>query len=192
MTFTETEKTELKQKLTDSIPKEIVAFLNTDGGTIYIGVNDDGSVCGIEKLDESLKKIADIIENQILPESSSFVELGTKYIENKHIIEIKVRKGKSLYYIKKYGISSQGCYVRVGSTCRSMTEEQINTVHNKYLDAKVKITEIPSRIKNPTYQYLKLLLVEKELFINEKKYGRSSQGCYVRVGSTCRCDETGF
>ena len=100
MTFTETEKTELKQKLTDSIPKEIVAFLNTDGGTIYIGVNDDGSVCGIEKFDESLKKIADIIENQILPESSSFVELGTKYIENKHIIEIKVRKGESLYYIK--------------------------------------------------------------------------------------------
>ena len=118
MIFTETEKTELKQKLTDSIPKEIVAFLNTDGGTIYIGVNDDGSVCGIEKLDESLKKIADIIENQILPESSSFVELGTKYIENKHIIEIKVRKGESLYYIKKYGRSSQGCYVRVGSTCR--------------------------------------------------------------------------
>ena len=118
MIFTETEKTELKQKLTDSIPKEIVAFLNTDGGTIYIGVNDNGSVCGIEKLDESLKKIVDIIENQILPESSSFVELGTKYIENKHIIEIKVRKGESLYYIKKYGRSSQGCYVRVGSTCR--------------------------------------------------------------------------
>ena len=27
-------------------PKEIVAFLNTDGGTIYIGINDDGTVCG--------------------------------------------------------------------------------------------------------------------------------------------------
>ena len=135
-------------------------FANAQGGVLYIGKRDDGSVCGIEKLDESLKKISDIIENQILPESSSFVELGTKYIENKHIIEIKVRKGESLYYIKKYGRSSQGCYVRVGSTCRSMTEEQINTVHNKYLDAKVKITEIPSRLNNPTFQYLKLLLVE--------------------------------
>ena len=69
MTFAETEKTELKQKLTDSIPKEIVAFLNTHGGTIYIGVNDDGSVCGIEKLDDSLKKIVDMIESQILPET---------------------------------------------------------------------------------------------------------------------------
>ena len=62
MTFTETEKVELKQKLTDSLTKEIVAFLNTDGGTIYIGVNDDGSVCGVTNLDESLKKIADILK----------------------------------------------------------------------------------------------------------------------------------
>ena len=44
MTFAETEKIELKQKLTDALPKEIVAFLNTDGGTIYIGVDDGGSV----------------------------------------------------------------------------------------------------------------------------------------------------
>ena len=38
---------------------------STQGGTIYIDVNDDGSVCGVQNLDESLKKIADILENQI-------------------------------------------------------------------------------------------------------------------------------
>ena len=54
MNFVETERTELKQRFTDAIPKEIVAFLNTDGGTVYIGVNDDGSVCGVENLDDSL------------------------------------------------------------------------------------------------------------------------------------------
>ena len=83
MIFAETEKIELKQKFNDSLPKEIVAFLNTDGGTIYIGVNDDGTVCGVENLDESLKKIADILENQVLPDPRSFVELGTKFIEQK-------------------------------------------------------------------------------------------------------------
>ena len=57
MIFTETEKVELKQKFNDALPKEIVAFLNTDGGTIYIGVNDDGSICGVIRLDETLKKI---------------------------------------------------------------------------------------------------------------------------------------
>lgn len=147
--------------------------MNTDGGTIYIGINDDGSVCGVTNLDESLKKLADIIESQILPEASSFIELGTKFIKNKHIIEIKVRKGGSLYYIKKYGRSSQGCYVRVGSTYRSMTEEQINTIHNKYLNSKVKITEIPARTKNLTFQYLKLLLAEKNFTINEDTFAEN-------------------
>ena len=109
MTFTETEKVELKQKLTDALPKEIVAFLNTSGGTVYIGVNDDSSICGVRTLDDTLKKIADMIESQILPDARAFVELGTRYVEQKHIIEIKVQKGESLYYIKKFGRSAQGC-----------------------------------------------------------------------------------
>ena len=104
MIFAETEKTELKQKFNDVLPKEIVAFLNADGGTIYIDVNDDGSVCGVQNLDESLKKIADILENQILPDPRSFAELGTKFVDGKHVIEIKVQKGDGLYYIKKYGL----------------------------------------------------------------------------------------
>ena len=173
MTFTETEKTELKQKFTDNLTKEIVAFLNTDGGTVYIGVNDDGSVCGVANLDESLKKIADMLESQILPDCRSFVELGTKYINQKHIIEIGVQKGDDLYYIKKYGRSSQGCFLRVGSTCRAMTEDQINIVHNKYLDSRVRITEIVGGIKNPTFQYLKLLLTEKGFTINEKTFAEN-------------------
>lgn len=169
MIFAETEKTELKQKLTETILKEIVAFLNTDGGTVYIGVNDNGSVCGVNNLDESLKKIADILEMQILPDPRNFVELGTKYIDQKHVIEIKIQKGDSLYYIKKYGRSSQGCFVRMGSTSRSMTEQQITLTHNKYLDSTVKITEIESRITTPTFQYLKLLLTEKGFTINETR-----------------------
>ncbi|MCR5456432.1 MAG: putative DNA binding domain-containing protein [Bacteroidales bacterium] len=173
MTFAETEKTELKQKLTDTLVKEIVAFLNTDGGTIYIGVDDRGQICGIDKLDESLKKTADIIESQILPDARHYVELGTKYIDHKHIIEIKVNKGDSLYYIKKYGRSAQGCYIRMGSTCRSMTEQQIEITHNKYLDSKVRITEIVGTIKQPTFQYLKLLLTEKGFTINDKTFAEN-------------------
>ena len=50
MEFVETEKIELKRKYTDAIEKEIVAFLNTEGGVLYIGVEDDGTVVGVEKV----------------------------------------------------------------------------------------------------------------------------------------------
>lgn len=69
MNYIETEKVELKRILSDTFVREVVAFLNTDGGTIYIGVEDDGIICGIEsnKLDETMKKISDTITNGILP-----------------------------------------------------------------------------------------------------------------------------
>ena len=125
MLFQETEKTELKKVLNDSLQKELVAFLNSFDGTIYIGVDDDGIVVGVDNLDDTQKRIADIVTTQILPNPQSFIELGTKYVDGKNVIEIKVKKGNALYYIKKYGRSAAGCFIRIGTTCRSMTEEEI-------------------------------------------------------------------
>lgn len=62
--FIESNKIELKSKYTDQIVKEIVAFINADGGKIYIGINDDGTICGAQKIDESLRNISDIITTQ--------------------------------------------------------------------------------------------------------------------------------
>ena len=54
-----------------------------------------------------------------------------------------------------------------------MTEQQITITHNKYLDSKVKITEMAGGIKNPTFKYLKLLLTEKGYTINEKTFAEN-------------------
>ena len=136
MIFQETERTELKRVLNDTIQKEIVAFLNSFDGTIYIGVNDDGSILGVENLDETQKKIADIVTTQILPNPQENIELGTKYVDGKNIVEIKVFKGNSLYYIKKYGRSAAGCFIRVGTSCRSMTEEQIEERYRRAIKSE--------------------------------------------------------
>lgn len=48
----ETENIEFKAQLTDGIYKEIIAFANTDGGTIYIGIDDDGNAVGIDNFEE--------------------------------------------------------------------------------------------------------------------------------------------
>ena len=78
MIFRETETVELKRILNDSFEKEVVAFLNTHDGTIYIGVENNGAIIGVEKLDETLKKIGDIITTQILPNPQELIELGDR------------------------------------------------------------------------------------------------------------------
>ena len=65
--YVESETLELKEKYTDVICKEVVSFLNTSGGTIVIGVKDDGTIVGVDKIDETFKKISDIITTQIEP-----------------------------------------------------------------------------------------------------------------------------
>ena len=41
----ETENIEFKLQVTDEIYKEVIAFANMDGGTIYIGIDDNGNAC---------------------------------------------------------------------------------------------------------------------------------------------------
>ena len=47
-------KTEFKREYTDEIKKTIVAFANTEGGVLYIGINDDGSVFGTDDTDKTV------------------------------------------------------------------------------------------------------------------------------------------
>ena len=44
----ENECVEYKSQLVDDIYKEVIAFANTDGGVIYIGIDDQGNAVGIE------------------------------------------------------------------------------------------------------------------------------------------------
>lgn len=45
--YEESDRVELKREMIKDLDKEIIAFLNTHGGTIYIGVDDNGNVIGI-------------------------------------------------------------------------------------------------------------------------------------------------
>jgi predicted HTH transcriptional regulator len=64
----ESHRLELKSRLTDSLEKEVVAFLNSrEGGEIYIGINDDGSICGVESADDVILNINNRIRSRISP-----------------------------------------------------------------------------------------------------------------------------
>ena len=62
--YFEDEYTELKRDLIDEVKSEIIAFLNSDGGIIYVGVEDDGSVIGFDD-DQSKDQINLKLENWI-------------------------------------------------------------------------------------------------------------------------------
>ena len=49
----ESERIEYKSQMIDDIYKEVIAFANTDGGVIYLGIDDKGNQIGIDNVDET-------------------------------------------------------------------------------------------------------------------------------------------
>jgi ATP-dependent DNA helicase RecG len=65
--MTENNRIEYKRELTDGLEKEVVAFLNKDGGDLYIGIDDKGNSIGVKHADSDMLKIKDRLKNNISP-----------------------------------------------------------------------------------------------------------------------------
>ena len=169
--YVESEKVELKAKYSDTICKEIVAFLNTDGGQILIGVDDNGNVVGVENIDETLKKISDVITMQIEPNPQEEIRTELKFDSGKTIIVLFVSKGtRNIYCQKKYGFSSNGCVIRIGTTCREMTPEQIRIRYEKnFYDEEFMLKKRASRA-NLTFRELKIYYAEKGFHVDDSSF----------------------
>ena len=98
----ENERMEYKSQLTDDIYKEVIAFTNTDGGVIYIGIDDQGNVTGIDNVDETYTRLTNGIRDAIQPDVTMFVRYVLQ--ENK-VIRIEVGEGSyKPYYLKGKGL----------------------------------------------------------------------------------------
>ena len=85
MNFIENETVEFKEIVTDETKKEILAFANSEGGTIYVGIRDDGLVLGLENPEESALQVNNMVRDAIKPDISMFVRCETKVIENARV-----------------------------------------------------------------------------------------------------------
>ncbi|MCQ2580115.1 MAG: putative DNA binding domain-containing protein [Treponemataceae bacterium] len=126
MNINESANLELKRQFTDEIKKEVVAFANTAGGIIYVGVNDDGSVCGVENVDDEMLRLSSSIRQAIKPDITMFVSYITEVLEDKNVIKITVQRGNARpYYLANKGMRSAGVYVRHGSESVMASEAAI-------------------------------------------------------------------
>ena len=126
MEFRETESIELKAIAQESIKKEIIAFANCDGGTVYIGVADDGTVLGVENADECALQISNMLRDAVKPDITMFVHYETINCSGKAIVAVKVQRGTNRpYYVAKKGLRSEGVYVRQGYSSVPATDAAI-------------------------------------------------------------------
>lgn len=115
MTFQESETVELKAIVVEDIKKEIIAFANCEGGKLYIGVQDDGTVSGLDDPDGASLQVSNMIRDAIKPDLTMFLHYETLTVDGKKIIAVDIQQGTERpYYIAKKGLRPEGVYVRQG------------------------------------------------------------------------------
>jgi len=118
--------TEFKREYTEEIKKTIVAFANTAGGTLYIGIDDDKSIAGVNNPDDTMLQITNVIRSAIKPDLTLFVDCKTEKKGKSTVMVITVQKGTACpYYLAGKGIRPEGVYIRQGASSVPATESAI-------------------------------------------------------------------
>ena len=164
--YKEDEYTELKSILTKDIKKEIVAFANSGGGRIYIWIDDDGNIVGLDNTKKDIEALSGMIKDGIKSDLTLYTHIKQEQINNKNIIILEILNAPNKpYYLADKGLKSSGVYLRSGNTSVPASDEVIKKL---IIDSQnIPFEEIPSKHQNLHFNYLIALFKEKNIDINK-------------------------
>lgn len=126
MKYEESPVLELKEQINADFKKEIIAFANTDGGEIYVGVARDGSITGIENAEAEMEKISNMIRDGIKPDLTAYTSIERIEEAGKALIRVSISRGlKRPYHLTDKGLKPTGVFVRHGVSSVPAADEAI-------------------------------------------------------------------
>ncbi len=157
----EDSRTEFKVKLVDDLEESVIAFLNKDGGNIYIGIDDNGNVVGLKNNMYLLqRKVKDKIISSIEPSVLGLFDLQVLKKDDKKYLKITIAKGYNTpYHINGMGMTPDSCFIRVGSSNERMDDHLINKMFRER--TKNSLKNITSPRQYLTFTDLKIYYTEK-------------------------------
>lgn len=136
------------KEISYKILKTITAFMNTEGGRIYLGVDDDGSINGLEqtdlkiatgsstsqKIDSIKQKIDSLFIGCVKASSSRYTKISFKHLQDKTVVIIDVKKSNEPIY---FNDPTQGgkdkFYIRMSSRTEELgAGDLIDYVTNRF------------------------------------------------------------
>jgi len=173
----ETEKLELKVTLTKDVYKEVVAFANTEGGKLVIGINDDGEIVPLSDANGDYLSLTNGIRDNIRPDVTMFTKTT---LEKDQTIHVEIEEGSyKPYYLKDKGLKPTGVYVRQGTSAAQASRDQIRQMI-KDADGDI-YEEMRSLNQDLTFEQCRREFEQRNLDFDENKF--SSLGITTPSGN---------
>ena len=147
----EDKNTEFKREYVDEIKKTLIAFANTEGGSLYIGIADNGEPLGIEDADDVVLRIGNVIRDAIRPDLTMFCDIAAENLQGKTVVKVAVNRGMARpYYLASKGIRPEGVYIRLGTASVPASESMIlsmirETAGDSYEEARSLVQDLTFR-----------------------------------------------
>ena len=109
------------------LAKELVAFLNMEGGTLLFGVEDDGNILGVRR-ETADEWVAELCRTKIEPPVIPLLRWVRDAAPGRHVLVIRVTQGPDKPYARVHH-HHRAYYVRVGSTCREASREELQRMY---------------------------------------------------------------
>ena len=154
----EDKNTEFKREYVEDIKKTLVAFANTDGGNLYIGIDDDGNAVEVNNIDGVMLQVSNVIRDAIKPDLAMFCDVTVETVQDKKVVKITVNRGTARpYYLSAKGIRPEGVYVRQGASSVPASESAIlsmirETAGDSYEEARSLIQELTFNEANIVFE----------------------------------------
>jgi hypothetical protein len=129
---------ELDKNMEHGILKTIVAYLNSGGGVLLVGVNDEGEIIGLEKegfasYDKLNLHLTNLIKNGVGVEFLPFIKFDLIDIEEKKILKVNCSKSNKEVFLKNG--KNEEFYVRNGPSSVRLTGRELV----EYVERRFKI-----------------------------------------------------
>lgn len=113
--------------------KTIAAFLNTDGGDLLIGVDDEGAVLGLDaddlgSDDKYVRHVSQIVDNALGTAASTHVDPKIERVDGKRLCLVKCGRAAAPVYLVWKGLekSPEGdLFVRTGASTKRMPVDEV-------------------------------------------------------------------
>lgn len=117
-----------------AIARTVAGFLNTNGGTLVIGIADNGSLVGLDDDYATLKKkdrdgfelfLTDLLANALGKNALTWIEVAFERFHEKDVARVVIKRSPSIVFLNPKGQKLDDVYVRFGNSTRKLTPAEL-------------------------------------------------------------------